>query len=498
METLNHQQAPLFEALLTYVNNDTIPFHVPGHKKGVGMDQQFREFIGTNAMAIDVTVFEQVDSLHHPSGPIAEAQKLAADAFKADHTFFCVHGTSGALHAMILSVLREGEKIIVPRNVHKSVTTGLALIGAVPVYIQPEIDSMTGTALNVTPETVENALQEHPDARGVFVINPTYFGVAADLEAIATLVHEQDIPLMVDEAHGPHLSFHKDLPMSAMEAGADICAQSTHKIIGSLTQSSMLHVREGRVDHRRVQSALNLLHTTSPSYILLASLDVARRQMMTEGFQLLEKIQSLSHQARERVNAIDGFHCFGAENNGKPGFYGFDPAKLTITCRDLGISGHQLEGLLSREYHIQPELSDLYNVLCTLSIGNTQEQIDALISALESISQSYRHNRVPSSSETDIVIMPPIPTQKLSPREAMHCHTLLLPLWESIGKISAEFLMVYPPGIPLLCPGELISEELVLYIETQREAGLWIQGTEDPEVNHIRVVQILEEDPDGK
>ncbi|SDZ14708.1 aminotransferase class I/II-fold pyridoxal phosphate-dependent enzyme [Tindallia californiensis] len=489
MIPLNHQRAPLFEALLTYVNNETIPFHVPGHKKGVGMDQAFREFIGTNAMAIDVTVFEQVDSLHHPSGCIAEAQKLAADAFQATHTFFCVHGTSGALHAMVLSVLREGDKIILPRNVHKSVTTGLALVGALPIYIHPEIDSLTGTALNVTPATVEKALQDHPDARGVLVINPTYFGVAADLKAIAKLVHQHNIPLMVDEAHGPHLSFHKDLPMSAMEAGADICAQSTHKIIGSLTQSSMLHVQGERVDHRKVQAALNLLHTTSPSYILLASLDVARRQMMTEGFQLLERIQFLSHQARERINAIDGFHCFGAENLGSPGFYGLDPAKLTITCRNLGISGHQLEEILSKEYHIQPELSDLYNVLCTLSIGNTQEQVDSLISALQSIRKGYGQSPILSCSETDNVILPPLPLQKLSPREAMHGDTHLLPLWESIHHISAEFLMVYPPGIPLLCPGELISEELVRYIETQREAGLWIQGTEDPRVRHIRIVQ---------
>ncbi|SFI36670.1 Arginine/lysine/ornithine decarboxylase [Tindallia magadiensis] len=492
----NHQRAPLFEALLTYVDNETIPFHVPGHKKGVGIDRFFREFIGTNAMAIDVTVFEQVDSLHHPSGCIAEAQKLAADAFQADHTFFCVHGTSGALHAMMLSVLREGDKIILPRNVHKSVTTGLALIGAIPIYIQPEIDPLTGTALNVTPEAVKKALHEHPDTKGVLVINPTYFGVAADLEVIAKLVHQHHIPLMVDEAHGPHLSFHKDLPMSAMEAGADICAQSTHKIIGSLTQSSMLHVQGKRVDHRKVQAALNLLHTTSPSYILLASLDVARRQMMTEGFQLLEKTQFLSHQARERINTIDGFHCFGAENIGKPGFYDFDSAKLTITCQNFGISGHQLEEILSKEFHIQPELSDLYNVLCTLSIGNTQEQVDALISALQSIRNRYDQRRVPSCSKTDIVILPPLPLQKLSPREAMHCHTLVLPLWESIGHISAEFLMVYPPGIPILCPGELISEELVLYIETQREAGLWIQGTEDPTVRHIRIVQSSHENPE--
>ncbi|RQD69111.1 MAG: aminotransferase class I/II-fold pyridoxal phosphate-dependent enzyme [Tindallia sp. MSAO_Bac2] len=489
MSMFNHRKAPLFEALLTYVKNETIPFHVPGHKKGKGMDGEFRDFIGSNAMAIDVTVFEQVDSLHHPSGPIAEAQEMAADAFGAEYTFFCVHGTSGALHAMILSVLREGEKIILPRNVHKSVTTGLALIGATPVYIQPEIDSMTGTALNVTPESIEEALKQHPDARAVLVINPTYFGVAADLETIAKTVHKHDIPLMVDEAHGPHLSFHEDLPMSAMEAGADICAQSTHKIIGSLTQSSMLHLQGKRVDHQRVQAALNLLHTTSPSYILLASLDVARRQMMTEGVQLLENINMLARGARERINAIEGFRCFDLGKGVKPGFFDFDPTKLTITCRDLGISGHQLEKILTKDFYIQPELSDLYNVLCTLSIGNTQEQVDSLVNALTFVSKTYGGSCQVPSCKTAIVPMPSIPVQILTPREAMHCDTHLLPLRNSIGKISAEFLMAYPPGIPLLCPGELISEEMVLYIESQKDAGLWIQGTEDPEVKNIRVVE---------
>ena len=488
MKNLNQFETPLFDALQSYVNNETIPFHVPGHKKGHGMDRQFRDYIGINAMSIDVTVFEQVDSLHHPSGAIAAAQALAAEAFHADHTFFGVHGTSGAIQAMILSVLREGEKVIIPRNVHKSVTAGLALSGAVPVYVQPELDPLTGTALNVTPGTIQKALEQHLDAKAVLVINPTYFGVAADLEAIVDVVHGHGIPLMVDEAHGPHLCFHEELPISAMEAGADICAQSTHKIIGSLTQSSMLHVREGLVDPRRVQTAMNLLHTTSPSYILLASLDVARRQMATEGTKIMEDTLTLARQARQRINAIKGFSCFGEENMGQPGFFGFDPAKLTITCRELGLSGQQLEKILAREYFIQPELSDLYNVLCTLSMGNTQEQVDALVEALEAIGATYGNTVTLHDPEEAYMEMPRIPLLMLSPRDAMHCDTTPIVLSDSIGRISAEFLMAYPPGIPVLCPGEMITEDVVQYIETQRAAGLWIQGTEDPEVKTIRVV----------
>ncbi|QSZ26769.1 aminotransferase class I/II-fold pyridoxal phosphate-dependent enzyme [Aceticella autotrophica] len=489
MKNLNHEKTPLFDALMEYVNNNTIPFHVPGHKKGKGMEKRFLDFVGKNVLSMDVTVFKQVDSLHKPTGPIKEAQELAADAFGADATFFCIHGTSGAIQAMILSVMGENEKIIVPRNIHKSVTSGIILSGAVPVYMQPEVDKNIGVALNVTPEIVEKTLKDNPDAKAVLIINPTYYGVSADIVKISEIVHDYGAILMVDEAHGPHLKFNEKLPISAMEAGADICAQSTHKIIGSMTQSSMLHVKADRIDVLRVKQVMSLLQTTSPSYILLASLDVARKQMMIEGKKLLDMTIELSEYARKEINNINGLYCFGDEIVGKNGAYDFDPTKITITAKGLGITGHELERILAEKYYIQPELSDMYNVLCIFSIGDTKEKVDYLLRALRDISSELYKDGVDIMKSIDI---PDIPEQVISPRYAFECSTVALPLEESIGQISAEFLMAYPPGIPVLCPGERITREIIEYVNEMKNANLSIQGTEDPNVEYIKVVNDLQ------
>ncbi|NEZ47915.1 aminotransferase class I/II-fold pyridoxal phosphate-dependent enzyme [Clostridium niameyense] len=486
MYKLNQNETPLFDALMEYVNRDTIPFHVPGHKQGKGIDEKFKNFIGENPFKIDVTVFKLVDSLHHPSGAIKKAQQLAADAYGSDAAFFSIHGTSGAIQAMILSVVGDKDKIIIPRNVHKSVTAGIILSGAVPVYMQPEIDKRVGIAHNVTPETVEKTLQENPDAKAVLIINPTYYGVSTDIEKIAKIVHSYNIPLIVDEAHGPHLGFNNKLPISAMNAGADMCAQSTHKIIGALTQSSLLQVRSKRIDINRVQQVLNLLHTTSPSYILMASLDCARRQIALHGKDLLDKAIELTTYAREEINKIPGFYCFGEELLGKPGVYALDPTKLTITCRDLCITGYELDMILCEKYHIQVELSDLYNVLAVGSFGDTKKSIDTLISALQEISTEY-YNK--NSKQNKFIDVPEIPKSTTSPRNAFNSNKECIELKNSVGMISGEFLLAYPPGIPVLCPGEIITQEIIDYVEELKETGLYVQGTEDPNVEFIKVVK---------
>jgi lysine decarboxylase len=483
---LDQTKTPLFDALMEYVNNETIPFHVPGHKKGQGMDNRFKNFVGTNVLSIDVTVFKQVDSLHKPTGPIKFAQELAADAHNADSTFFSIHGTSGAIQAMIMSVVNQGDKIIIPRNVHKSITAGVILSGATPIYMQPEIHEAVGVALNVTPETVRETLEENPDAKAVLIVNPTYYGVSTDIVKIAEIVHEYDIPLIVDEAHGPHLHFNNRLPICAMDAGADMCAQSTHKIVGSMTQASLLHVRKGLVDVNRVKTVMSLLQTTSPSYILLASLDVARRQMVEEGKEVLDRTMELAEYARERINSIQGYYCFGKEVVSKKGAYAFDPTKITITCKDLGLSGYELERILAEKYFIQPEMSDLYNVLCVFSLGDTKEKIDALLKALEEISEEQCCKL--EKKQISIIEMPNIPQSVLTPRDAFNSITVSIPLEDSLGQISAEFLMAYPPGIPILCPGEIITKEIVDYVQELKNANLYVQGTEDPEVNNIKVV----------
>ncbi len=486
MYKLNQNETPLFDALMEYVARDTIPFHVPGHKKGVGVDAEFKNFIGENPFKIDVTVFKLVDSLHHPTGPIREAQALAADAYGADATFFSIHGTSGAIQAMIMSVVGAGDTIIVPRNVHKSVTAGIILSGAVPVYMQPELDKNLGIANGVLPETVEETLRENPHAKAVLIINPTYYGVSTDLKRIAEIVHSYDIPLIVDEAHGPHLKFNEKLPMSALEAGADLCSQSTHKIIGAMTQGSLLHVRTKYVDVARVQQIMNLLQTTSPSYILMASLDTARRQIALDGEELLNKAIGLAEYVRAEINKIPGFYCYGKELLGRPGVFAIDPTKICITCRDLGITGFDLDMILSTKYHIQMELSDLYNVLAVGSFGDTQENMDKLLDALREISTEYMSK---STRKADFIDIPPIPKQVLIPREAFNGQKTSVPLAESVGEVSGEFLMAYPPGIPVLCPGEVITQEIVDYVQDLKNTGLYVQGTEDPKVENILVVQ---------
>jgi arginine decarboxylase len=482
---LNQNETPLFDALKEYVDRDTLPFHVPGHKKGVGIDKEFKNFIGENPFKIDVTVFKLVDSLHHPTGPIKKAQELVADAYESHASFFSIHGTSGAIQAMILAVVNDGDKIIVPRNVHKSVTSGIILSGAVPVFMEPEIDKKLGIAHGVTPETVEKTLKENPDAKAVLIINPTYYGVATDIKKIADIVHSYDIPLIVDEAHGPHLAFSEKLPMSALKAGADICAQSTHKIIGSLTQGSLLHVKSKYVDPKRVQQILNLMQTTSPSYIIMASLDCARRQIALEGKDLLQKTIELCKYTRDEINKIPGFYCFGEEVLGKPGSYSFDPTKLTISSRELGITGFELDMILADKYHIQMELSDFYNVLAVGSFGDTKEGMDRLLSALKEISNDYYGKKEPVQDFLDI---PAIPTKILNPREAFYSDKISIPLNESIGKISGEFLLAYPPGIPVLCPGEEITQEVVDYVHDLKRANLYVQGTEDLTVENIKIV----------
>ena len=486
MYKLNQSETPLFDALLEYVDRDTVPFHVPGHKKGVGMEEDFKKFIGENPFKIDVTVFKLVDSLHHPTGPIKKAQELAADAYGADASFFSIHGTSGAIQAMIMSVVSAGDTIIVPRNVHKSITAGIILSGAVPVYMQPELDRKIGVAHGVTPETVKETLEKHPEAKAVLIINPTYYGVATDIKSIVDIVHSFDIPLIVDEAHGPHLTFNDKLPTSAIEAGADICSQSTHKIIGALTQCSLLHVNSKRVDLHRVQQILNLLQTTSPSYILMASLDCSRKQIALYGKELLDSTIELANYARNEINKIPGFYCFGKEILGRPGVFALDPTKITITCRDLGITGYDLDMILSNKYHIQMELSDLYNVLAVGSFGDTKESIDKLLAALREISIEYSSK---NTVKPDFIDIPDIPERVLIPREAFNSSKVSVPLKDSIGMVSGEFLLAYPPGIPILCPGERVTEDIINYVQKLKDAGLYVQGTEDPKVENLKVVK---------
>jgi len=482
---VDHRQTPLFSALVRHAGQNPVQFHIPGHKKGAGTDPEFRSFIGDNALSIDLINIAPLDDLHQPTGVIEQAQKLAADAFGADYTFFSVQGTSGAIMTMILSVCGPGDKIIVPRNVHKSIMSAIIFSGARPVFLSPVRDANLGIDHGITTSSVRRALERHPDAKAVLVINPTYFGICADLKEIVELVHSYDIPVLVDEAHGVLIHFHDELPLSAMQAGADIAATSVHKLGGSMTQSSVLNVRKGRINPHRVQTVISMLTTTSTSYILLASLDTSRRQLALHGRELAERTLELARYARTVINSIPGLYCVGEEILGGEATFDYDPTKLTIHVRHLGITGYETENWLREKYNIEVELSDMYNILCLVTPGDDRDKIDILLEALRALSdEHYEMNEV----QELVVKNPPIPQLSLTPRDAFYEDTEIIPFRESAGRIIAEFIYVYPPGIPILLPGEVIHQENIDYIVEHVEVGLPVKGPEDRTIEYVKVV----------
>jgi len=480
-------QTPLFTGLLAHASRNPVQFHIPGHKKGAGMAPEFRKFVGENAFSIDLINIAPLDDLHNPHGIIREAQEIAAEAFGADHTYFSVQGTSGAIITMVMTVCGPGDKILVPRNVHKSVLTGIILSGALPVFMTPELDYKVGIAHGVSLEAVRTGLDQHPDAKGVLVINPTYFGVSADLKSIVELAHSRGVPVLVDEAHGAHIGFHDAMPLSAMQAGADMAATSIHKLGGSMTQTSVLNIREGYVHHGRVQSIISMLTTTSTSYLLLASLDVARKQLATKGRQMIDRAINLAQGSRRRINEIPGLYCFGAELIGETSSrFDHDPTKLCVNVKELGVTGIEMERLLRQEFNIEVEMSDLYNILCIVSLGDVEDDLEQLIRALRMLSERYYRSRPANEVK---VRVPMTPILAMSPREAFYAQTEEVALADSEGRVTAESIMVYPPGIPILLPGEIVSQDNLEYIAQCMHAGLPVQGTEDPDIQYIKVVK---------
>ncbi|MGC4375490.1 aminotransferase class I/II-fold pyridoxal phosphate-dependent enzyme [Fictibacillus sp. Mic-4] len=486
---MSQHETPLFTGLKKHAGRNPIQFHIPGHKKGAGMDPEFREFIGDNALSIDLINIAPLDDLHSPKGMIDEAQKLAAEAFGADYTFFSVQGTSGAIMTMILSVCSPGDKIIVPRNVHKSIMTAIVFSGATPIFIHPEVDNELGISHGITPESVRKALKQNPDAKAVLVINPTYFGICANLKEIVEISHSYSIPVLVDEAHGVLIHFHDELPLSAMQAGADMAATSVHKLGGSLTGSSILNVKEGLVSKDRVQTILSMLTTTSTSYLLLASLDVARKRLATEGHDLAEKTIRLANETRAKINEIPHLYCVGKEILGTGATYDMDPSKLLISVKELGITGYDAEVWLREHYNIEVELSDLYNILCLITTGDHEKNTHILVTALRELSSFYSNEEIESVSQALPVHVPNIPALAMSPRDAFYADTESIPFAESVGRIIAEFVMVYPPGIPIFIPGEIITKDNLDYIQENVEAGLPVQGPEDSSLKMIKVIK---------
>ena len=477
-------KTPLFDAMVNLAESRKISFHTPGHKSGKGISTRFRKFVGPKIFSIDLTTLDEVDSLHKPRGVIKEAQDLAARAYGADRSYFLVNGTTGGNQAMILAATNPGDEILVARNAHKSVIAGIILSGAKPTFYRPCLDMHLKLTRNVTFEETRIAMDQHPEAKVLFLTSPNYYGLCADLEQIIPYAQKRGLIVLVDEAHGPHLRFHPELPRSAVELGADLCVQSTHKIIGGMTQASMLHARSGKIDIPMLANVLRFVQTTSPSYILMASLDLARMQMATEGEKLLDKAIRLAQEARTKINKIPGCFCFGQDEKGH-----FDVTKLTIEVTGLGFTGYEVSRLLNSRFDIQVEMADAFHILVIVSIGDRKDDLNRLVDALKEISNESAGK--PLTSEIPDLATLDFKNERLfTPREAFFADHQYITLDSAAKRISSEIVTVYPPGVPVLIPGERISKALIAYLKRSLTMGGIVDGLDETN-QYIGVVRGL-------
>lgn len=475
-------QAPIYTALERFRRQRVVPFDVPGHKRGRG-NPELVDLLGEKCVGIDVNSMKPLDNLCHPVSVIKEAEELAADAFGAAQAFLMVGGTTSSVQSMVLSVCKAGDKIILPRNVHKSVINAMVLCGAVPVYIDPKVDTMLGIPLGMELKDVIAAMNQHPDAAAVFVNNPTYYGVCSDIRSITKMAHKRGMLVLADEAHGTHLYFGRDLPCSAMEAGADMAAVSMHKSGGSLTQSSILLVGPG-VNARHVAQIINLTQTTSASYLLMASLDISRRNLALRGEETFDKVAKMAEYARQEINGIGGYYAYGREMKNGGSIFDFDVTKLAVYTRDVGLAGIEVYDLLRDEYDIQIEFGDISNILAYISIGDRIQDIERLVGALADIKRLYRQ---PKKNAFLAEYIPP--QVEMTPQQAFYAEKESLPIKETAGRICGEFVMCYPPGIPILAPGERITGQLIDYIQFAQEKGSSMQGPESLDLSRLNVVK---------
>ena len=478
---LDQRRAPIYEALENFRRMRVVPFDVPGHKHGRG-NPELTAFLGQQCVGVDVNSMKPLDNLCHPVSVIHEAEELAADAFGAAHAFLMVGGTTSSVQSMVLTACKRGDEIILPRNVHRSVINALVLCGAVPVYVNPEVNQRLGISLGMRREEVAKAIAEHPKAVAVLVNNPTYYGVCSDLRAIVQMAHSAEMLCLADEAHGTHFYFGGGLPVSAMAAGADMAAVSMHKSGGSLTQSSLLLVGPN-VHAGYVRQIINLTQTTSGSYLLLSSLDISRRNLALRGRAMFHQVADMAEYARQEINAVGGYYAFGREIMNGNSVFDFDSTKLSVHTRDIGLAGIEVYDILRDEYDIQIEFGDIGNILAYLSMGDRPQELERLVSALAEIRRRYQRDSAGLLSQEYIA-----PEVVISPQDAFYAEKVSLPLEECVGHVCSEFVMCYPPGIPILAPGERITKEILEHIQYAKEKGCSMTGPEDPEIHRINVL----------
>lgn len=465
---LDQHITPLVDALRHCATRQNAAFYTPGHKRGQGITDRHRQLFGDAAFRADLPELPGLDNLFAPEGVILQAQELAAAAFGAEQTWFLANGSTCGIEAAILATCGPQDKLILPRNVHSSAISGLILSGAVPIYVQPSYSAEWDIPFGVSTDTIEAALIEHPDTKAVLVVSPTYQGICSDLSAIAHLTHAHHIPLIIDEAHGPHFAFHPDLPDSALSLGADITIQSAHKVLSAFTQAAMLHVQGNRIDRTRLSQSLQLTQSTSPSYLLLGSLDAARYQMATEGKELMSRTLKLANHAHREIEKLSGLNVLDSD----------DRTRLSVDISPLGITGFAADEILHTKYSVTCELPALRTLTFVISLGNTAEDINQLIQGFTDLSSQYSTNH--HSQQHPLFPHFPTPPFVHSPRQTFFAPKQPLLLQNAIGKTCAETITPYPPGIPLLLPGETITEGAIAHLQILKAAGNPITGPADP------------------
>ncbi|MBE9076978.1 aminotransferase class I/II-fold pyridoxal phosphate-dependent enzyme [Romeria aff. gracilis LEGE 07310] len=488
MESMDQSAAPLVEALRHCAIRPNAAFYTPGHKRGRGVSQRHRDLFGASVFTADLPELPELDNLFAPEGVILAAQELAAEAFGAEQTWFLANGSTSGVEAAILATCGPGEKLILPRNAHRSAIAGLILSGAQPVYVTPDYDPDWGLAHSITADAIAQALAQHPDARAVLITSPTYQGICADVEEIAELAHRHALPLIVDEAHGAHFAFHPELPTPALRAGADIVIQSAHKVLSAFTQAALLHAQGSRIDRHRLSQALALTQSSSPSYLLLGSLDAARQQMATEGLDLIAQALTRADRARQRIAQLPGLRVIGPQIMGRtPGCADWDRTRLTVDVSGLGMTGYEADRMLHKDWGVTAELPTLQQLTFIVGWGNDLADMEQLVEALAGLRD--RGSGPLNLPKTDFTELERSIETGCSPRQAFFAPTQILPVADAVGRISAETVCPYPPGIPTLLPGERISAAAIRALQQVLAVGGVLTGCRDATLQTLAVVQ---------
>jgi arginine decarboxylase len=479
--------APYLDAVVAYGFRGSGRFHVPGHKGGPGADPGLRSALGDRALALDVPQDIHGIDLGDSPTPYERAERLAAEAYGAGRTWFLTNGATQGNHALCLALAPLGARVVAQRNAHASLVDGLVLSGGVPSFVAPDYDAVLGMAHGITPDGVREALEATPGARVVFMVSPTYYGMVADVAGCAAVAHEHGAALVVDQSWGPHFGFHPDLPAGALALGADASITSVHKMAGSLTQSAMLHVAsDGLVDAAKVDRMLRLLRSTSPSSLLMASLDASRRQLAVHGEALIHETLAAVHRTRAKLETIPGIALVGPEQVGRPGVADWDPLRIVIDVRGLGRTGYEMSEALRQSYDVQPELATQATMVLIVGIAEDPKALERVAGDIDETAK-----RIVRPGETQPVIAPPASRQQqmtVSPRDAFLGEAEVVAVEAAVGRISCESIAGYPPGIPALLPGEEITAETVAYLRELVASGARLHGASDPQFGRVTVL----------